>query len=86
MPTKRTRVARNLVTPLTADWIDFLLEGKTHAAGKFDDPPGYDHFLEFDPHPPAEIRNLWEQHREVLLAEWRRRGGRGLPWCAKVKL
>jgi hypothetical protein len=84
----RKRLTRNLQAgPLTLALMDFLLDGQTRPV---DQVPAaeremYDSFLEFDHHPPEEIRGLWENNRRVLLAEWERRGKRGLPWCAKVQ-
>jgi hypothetical protein len=89
MPTKRRRVTRGTTRQsLTLALIDLALGhlrtpkeiDELHAQGQ-----DYDSFLMFDRDVEERIATAWNQHRDVLLAEWRRRGGTGLPRsCPRV--
>jgi hypothetical protein len=40
-------------------------------------------FMLVSPAGRDELKELWFQHRDELLAEWKQEGHRGLPWAAK---
>ncbi len=72
MPTNRRRVIRSRKETIELDQatVDCLLFGTNHELRRsrfFDDG--------------QRLREVWEQHKEALLREWRKRGHSGLPWA-----
>jgi hypothetical protein len=63
--------------PLALDMIDYLLGTRRtpQEIAEFERQGiPYDAFLEFDDIPEVEVDRLWATHRDILLAEARRRG------------
>jgi hypothetical protein len=76
MPKKRTAAVDPLQLALAPETVDVLLDGwraqqTAHSADPRSDP--------LEPFT-LDLAAVWRQHRPLLLAEWRRRGGRGQPW------
>lgn len=76
MATNRTRRARNrTVIPLDETIIRFLLFGKAER-----DTPAWELMTSRFFNEGDKIRETWEAHRPVLMAEWKKTGRDGLPW------
>jgi hypothetical protein len=86
MPTNRTRRTRGQRHPLTAPEKHLLLTGEcTPDKGCWRDQGEliFRTFCLVSPAGRNELRNLWIQNRETLLAEWMTEKRVGLPWAAK---
>jgi hypothetical protein len=62
----------------SAEMLDILIDGWSApqpADGYGEDHQRFDVFWLSD----AQWRDLWQQHRALILAEWERRGGLGQP-------
>ena len=76
MPTNRTRRRRNNESiPLDESIERFLLTGEAER-----DTPGWSLRTSRFFDQGAEIRRVWEQHRDFLLKKWKAEKRKGRPW------
>jgi hypothetical protein len=89
MPTTRTRRSRARQDPgLRVEMQDMLLLGKSRPDAEIAELRRqgipYDVFCEFDYGLNSPVlAQLWQEHRDMLMQEWQKRGGKGKPWGCK---
>jgi hypothetical protein len=88
MATKRIpRQRGRRVTTLPGSMVDYLLTGdymtvhESMAALGTDDT-AYAPWAPLIEPAYQDLGAVWREHRAALLAEWKRRGGKGAPWAA----
>jgi hypothetical protein len=64
---------------LSHETADVLLDGFGGPPKDYSGNPRSDPFQAFE----INLGEAWRAHRAALLAEWRRRKGRGKPWAAR---
>ena len=81
MPRKRTVAVDPLRAALAPETIDVLLYGWGAPQVDYSSDPRSDPFECFT----LDLDDVWLQHRDRLLAEWKRRGGVGRPRYAPTQ-
>ncbi len=85
MPTTRRPVNRyaHRGLELTAEHIDILLLGWSAPEPEGGYGPNHKRFDVFFMQWPADWLALWQQHKDLVLEEWARRGGSGPCWAQR---
>src|SRR4051794_39195102 len=86
MPTTRRPVNRyaNRGLELTAEHLDILMLGWSAPEPEGGYGPNHKRFDVFWLAWPADWLALWQQHRALVLEEWKRRGGQGFTFAEQV--